>query len=86
MLENSIVQHAKICIENSEDVYDAYDLSKKLSDDIDYRIDRYTKCICRSTHNFVTWLKEDYRTKLRLYLRDNFDRDFEIIHGRPPEE
>jgi len=40
----------------------------------------------RSTHNFVTWLKEDYRTKLRLYLRDNFDRDFEVIHGRPPEE
>jgi len=86
VLEQSIKQHAKICIENSEDVYDAYELSKKLSDDIDYRIDRYTKCICRSTHNFVTWLKEDYKTKLRLYLKDNFDRDFEIIHGRPPEE
>ena len=86
VLEKSLVHHAKICIENSEDVYDAYDLSKKLSDDIDHRIDRYTKCICRSTHNFVTWLKDDYRTKLRFYLRDNFDRDFEIIHGRPPEE
>ncbi len=86
VLEKSIIQHAKICIENSEDVYDAYELSKQLSDDIDYRIERYTKCICRSTHNFMTWLKEDYRTKLRLYLRDNFDRDFELIHGRPPEE
>ena len=86
VLEKSIIQHAKICIENSEDVYDAYELSKKLNDDIDYRIERYTKCICRSTHNFVTWLKEDYRTKLRLYLRDNFDRDFEAIHGYPPEE
>ena len=86
VLERSIIQHAKICIENSEDVYDAYELSKKLNDDIDYRVERYTKCICRSTHNFVTWLKDDYRTKLRLYLRDNFDRDFEVIHGRPPEE
>jgi len=86
VLERSIKQHAQICIENSEDVYDAYELSKKLGDDIDYRIERYTKCICRSTHNFVTWLKEDYRTKLRLYLRDNFDSDFEKIHGRPPEE
>jgi len=86
VLEKSIKQHAKICIENSEDVYDAYELSKKLSDDIDYRVERYTKCICRSTHNFVTWMKEDYRTKLRLYLKDNFDRDFEIIHGRPPED
>ena len=86
VLEKSIIQHAKICIENSEDVYDAFELSKQLSDDIDYRIDRYAKCICRSTHNFVTWLKDDYKTKLRLYLKDNFDRDFEIIHGRPPEE
>ncbi|MFK5957481.1 MAG: DEAD/DEAH box helicase [Lutibacter sp.] len=86
VLEQSIIQHAKICIENSEDVYDAYELSKKLGDDIDYRVDRYAKCICRSTHNFVTWLKDDYKTKLRLYLKDNFDRDFEIIHGRPPED
>jgi len=45
VLEQSIIQHAKICIENSEDVYDAYALSKKLADDIDYRIERYTKCI-----------------------------------------
>ena len=86
VLEKSIIQHAKICIENSEDVYDAFELSKQLSDDIDYRIDRYAKCICRSTHNFVTWLKDDYKTKLRLYLKDNFDRDFEVIHGRPPED
>jgi len=62
------------------------DLARKLGDDIDFRIGRYTKCISRSTHNFVDWLREDYRTKLRFYLRDNFDKDFEAIHGYPPEE
>ena len=77
---------SKASYNSVKDVYDAFELSKQLSDDIDYRIDRYAKCICRSTHNFVTWLKDDYKTKLRLYLKDNFDRDFEIIHGRPPEE
>ncbi len=86
VLERSIAQHAKICTENSEDIYDAYALSKMLSDDIDHRIERYTKCISKSTHNFVSWLNEDYRKKLRAYLRENFDTLFEEIHGRPPEE
>ncbi|MET7029168.1 DEAD/DEAH box helicase [Sediminicola luteus] len=86
VLERSIEHHAKICIENSEDVYDAYALAKMLGDDIDYRIERYTKCISRSTFNFVDWLNDDYRKKLRAYLRDNFDTVFEQIHGRPPEE
>ncbi|MDT0551924.1 DEAD/DEAH box helicase [Urechidicola vernalis] len=86
VLERSIAQHATICIENSEDVFDAYALAKLLGEDIDYRIGRYTKCICRSTHNFVDWLREDYRKKLRFYLRDNFDLRFEEIHGYPPED
>ncbi len=86
VLEKSIDQHARICIENSEDEYDAYALAKLLGDDISYRIDRYSKCICRSTHNFIDWLNDDYRKKLRIYIRENFDRIFEEIHGRPPEE
>lgn len=86
VLERSIEQHATICIENSEDVYDAYELAKSLGDDIDYRIGRYSKCICRSTHNFIDWLRDDYRKKLRVYLRENFDTRFEEIHGFPPEE
>lgn len=86
VLERSIAQHALICVENSEDVYDAYELAKLLGDDIDYRIDRYSKCICRSTYNFIDWLKDDYRKKLRVYLRENFDVIYEDIHGYPPEE
>ncbi|MGB0897159.1 MAG: DEAD/DEAH box helicase [Flavobacteriaceae bacterium] len=85
VLERSIAQHAKICVENSEDVYDALALMKLLGEDIDHRIQQYTKCISRSTYNFVDWLKDDYRKKLRAYLRDNFDTMFEEIHGRLPE-
>ena len=86
VLEKSIVHHAKMCIENSEDVFDALILAKKIGEEIDDRINRYAKCISKSTHNFVTWLKEDYRKKLNAYLRENFDRDFEKIHGYPPIE
>ncbi|UMB61141.1 DEAD/DEAH box helicase family protein [Lutibacter sp. A80] len=86
VLSRSIEQHAHICIENSEDVYDALILAKLLGDDIDYRIQQYLKCICKSTNSFTDWLKEDYRQKLRTYLLANFDRVFEEINGYPPEE
>jgi len=86
ILEKSIEQHALICTENSEDVYDALTLAKMLGDDIDFRIERYSKCISKSTHNFITWLKDDYRLKLRNYIRENFDRVYEEIHGYPPVE
>ena len=86
VLERSIAQHAYICVENSEDVYDALDLAKQLGDDIDHRIDKYAKCISKSTNNFITWLKEDYRLKLRGHLRENFDEIFEKINGYPPED
>jgi superfamily II DNA or RNA helicase len=86
VLEQSIEQHAKICIENSEDVYDALALAKLLGPDIDVRIDVYAKCISKSTYNFLSWLRDDYRKKLNSYLRANFDEVFEQIHGYPPED
>ena len=86
VLERSIEQHAKICIENSEDVYDALALAKLLKGDISQRIEIYAKCISKSTGNFLKWLKDDYQKKLNSYLRTNFDEKFEEIHGFPPEE
>jgi hypothetical protein len=86
VLERSINQHARICTENSEDVYDALALAKELGEDIDYRIHRYSKCISKSTFNFIEWLKDDYRKKLNAYLRSNFDEVYESIHGFPPPE
>jgi len=86
VLARSIEHHAKICIENSEDLYDALILCKKLNEDIDFRIHHYLKCICKSTQSFSDWLKEEYKKKLRLYLAKNFDALFEKIHGRLPED
>lgn len=86
VLEKSIEHHARICVENSEDVFDALILAKLLGEEIDDRITRYTKCISKSTHNFVTWLKDDYRKRLNSHLRANFDAIFEDIHGHPPED
>lgn len=86
VLERSIEQHAWICVENSEDVYDALALAKLLGPDIEDRIQQYAKCISKSTFNFLKWLKDDYHKKLNAHLRQNFDVIFEGIHGRPPAE
>jgi superfamily II DNA or RNA helicase len=68
VLERSIEQHAIMCIENSEDVFDARILAKELDEDIAYRIRRYSYCISNSTKNYRDWLKEDYKRKLRLRI------------------
>jgi hypothetical protein len=85
VLKNSIEQHAKICIQNSDDVYDALALAGLLSDDIEYRINQYIRCICKSTKSFIDWLNDDYKKKLRAHLFANFDSVYEEINGFPPK-
>ena len=86
VLDESMKQHTQIIIQNSEDVYDALELVDLLSEDIDFRLKQYTKCISKSTYNFLSWLKNDYRTNLKSHLRKNFATIFEEIHGHPPVE
>lgn len=68
VLERSLEQHTRMCVENSEDVFDARILAKELEEDIAYRIRRYSYCISNSTKNYRDWLKEDYMRKLRLRI------------------
>ncbi len=69
VLDNSIAQHAKMIIENSEDIFDAKILAKMLKDDIDYRIKQYSYCILKSTKNYLQYLTDDYKKKLDATLR-----------------
>jgi len=72
VIEKSIAQHSKMCIENSEDVYDARNLIKLLQDDIAYRIKQYSYCIMNSTDNYKDWLFEEYNRKLRISFNGKF--------------
>ena len=65
VLDASLDQHSKMCLENSEDLMDARNLAELLSDQIAYRIRLYSYCICKSTDNYLKWLKEDYERRLR---------------------
>ncbi|WP_299128348.1 DEAD/DEAH box helicase family protein [uncultured Winogradskyella sp.] len=72
VIEQSIAQHSKICIDNSEDVYDARDLTKLLQDEIAYRIKQYCYCIMNSTQSYKDWLFEEYNRKLRISFNGKF--------------
>lgn len=72
VLEQSIEQHATICVENSRDVFDARILAKKLKDEIAYRIRQYSYCIMNNTKNYKEWLEEDYERKLRSRISQKF--------------
>lgn len=68
VLERSVEQHARMCIENSEDMLEARSLARLLGEDIQYRVKRYSYCICKSSDNYIKWLQEDYKENLRLAL------------------
>ncbi|SDB35728.1 Superfamily II DNA or RNA helicase [Flavobacteriaceae bacterium MAR_2010_188] len=71
-IDHSINQHSQMCIENSEDVYDARALTKLLQDDISFRIKQYSYCIMNSTQNYKDWLFDEYNRKLRLSFNGQF--------------
>lgn len=72
-LDNSLNQHVKICVENSEDVYDAWTLMKLLDDDIKHRVKQYSFCIIKNTRNYVKWLENDYKRQLRTRISQEMD-------------
>jgi type I site-specific restriction endonuclease len=72
VLERSIEQHAQICMENSEDIFDARILAKQLKEEISYRVRLYSYCIMNNTKNYKEWLEEDYERKLRSRISKKF--------------
>ena len=72
VIERSIEQHSQLCVENSEDVFEARALIKELQDEIAYRIKQYCYCIMNSTQNYKDWLFEEYNRRLRISFNGKF--------------
>lgn len=72
VIQESIDQHAKICIENADDLWDALDLAKLLQEDIQDRIRQYSYCTIKTTKNYLIWLEEDYTRRLNAQIRKAF--------------
>lgn len=70
-LDMAIEQHAQMCLENSEDAYEAMKLALLLEDAISFRVQKYAYCLSKSTNNYRDWLTDDYKRSLRSILRKN---------------
>ncbi|MDG1572935.1 DEAD/DEAH box helicase family protein [Robiginitalea sp. M366] len=68
VLERSIEQHARMCLDNSADIFDARMLARELQEEIEFRIKQYSYCIMNNTKNYRDWLQEDYERRLRLRI------------------
>ncbi len=72
VIERSLDQHLKICIENSSDLKEATILFGLLKEEIDYRIRVYARCLSKTSESYVSWLQEDYSRKLKGGLVRHF--------------
>lgn len=72
VIEKSLEQHAAMCIDNTEELYDARLLAKELHPDIECRMKRYANCLSHCSKNYREWLVEDYQQKLILLIGKKF--------------
>jgi len=68
IIEKSLEQHARMCVDNTDELTQARKLSKELNDDIEYRIKQYCICLGNVTKNYKSWLIEDYTLKLSIAI------------------
>jgi len=68
-LDRSIEQHVAMCMDNSEDMFDALQLATLLVGDIESRVRHYSYCI-NGTQNYTQWLEEDYIRKMKSSIRE----------------
>ncbi|MFD1605342.1 DEAD/DEAH box helicase [Flavobacterium artemisiae] len=65
VIQQSIRQHAKMCMDNAETLSQAIALAEALQPEIDWRVKQYVKCLDNASRNYKTWLLEDYQNRLK---------------------
>ncbi|CAM3552130.1 DEAD/DEAH box helicase [Flavobacterium chungbukense] len=65
VIQQSIRQHAKMCMDNAEILSQAIALAEALQPEIDWRVKQYVKCLDNASKNYKAWLLEDYQNRLK---------------------
>ncbi|MFT7590059.1 MAG: superfamily II DNA or RNA helicase [Limisphaerales bacterium] len=71
-LDVSVTNHVKLIRSNAGTFPEALELQRVLQGEISWRLKQYTACIAKSTDNFFKWLTNEYNTKLRRALNEEF--------------
>ena len=74
VIRDSIRQHALMCVDNSDSVTEALELTKELTKEIEWRIKQYGKCLGKVTKNYTDWLREDYNNRLNKLVQKLMSR------------
>ena len=68
VIEKSLDQQVRMCMENSMDVDQALELAEVLKDEIDFRMRVYCRCLSKTSESYVKWLQDEYKRKLKITL------------------
>lgn len=74
VIQDSIRQHALMCISNATSVSEALQLCGELEAEINWRVKQYAKCLGNTTKNYKEWLAQDYRQRLETLIRKWMNR------------
>jgi superfamily II DNA or RNA helicase len=72
-VEKSMENHYEAIMKVAEDYFHGLELLDMLQDHIEHRLKHYTKCITKSTTNYLKYLNETYNRQLRQKLRANLE-------------
>lgn len=69
IIQQSIRQQAKMCLDNAEKLSQAISLAEALQPEIDWRVKQYVKCLDNASKNYKEWLMDDYQDRLKGLIK-----------------
>jgi len=69
VIQQSIRQHTKMCLDNAETLSEALSLATALKPEIEWRVKQYVKCLENATKSYKDWLMEDYENRLATMIK-----------------
>lgn len=69
VIQDSIRQHTKMCLENAATLSEAFALAEALIPEIEWRVKQYVSCLESATKSYKEWLLEDYKNRLNVMIR-----------------
>jgi superfamily II DNA or RNA helicase len=74
VIDDSLQQHVKICMENSASIDEALGLAELLKEEADYRVRVYCRCLSKTSESYVKWLQDEYKRKFKVQLIHNYQQ------------
>lgn len=69
VIQESIRQQAKMCLDNAETLSHALELAAMLTPEVQWRVKQYVKCLESASSSYKTWLMEDYQKRLEGLIK-----------------